>query len=275
VAIKDILVAIAPRDEADPGRDYALSMAGACGAHVTAAAYPIVPDIPGSFYADFPVGLEGNLQDEAEATVTAARERFEQAARRAGVDHSFHGFSGTVETATTDFAARLRTADLGILTQHKAGERERVGDLFMEGALFRSGRPVIVVPRAHGGTFSAERVLIAWDGSVHASRAVAGAMPLLKAGAAIEVFTVEELSKGRDFRGSALVEHLRRHGLDASIAQRNVSDIPAEIVRQAELSRASLVVMGGYGHSRFREFVFGGATQLMLRRMPVPVLMAH
>jgi nucleotide-binding universal stress UspA family protein len=117
--------------------------------------------------------------------------------------------------------------------------------------------------------------LIAWDGSVHASRAVAGAMPLLKGGTKIEVFTVEEESKGPDFRGSALVTHLRRHSLDAYIAQQDEADIPAAIIKQAELFRASLVVMGGYGHSRFREFVFGGATMLMLQKMPVPVLMAH
>jgi nucleotide-binding universal stress UspA family protein len=99
-------------------------------------------------------------------------------------------------------------------------------------------------------------------------------MPLLE-GADINVFTVEEASKGRDFGGSALVDHFRRHGLNAGVVQRNESDIPAAIVNEAELSRASLVVMGGYGHSRFREFVFGGATRLMLNKMPVPVLMAH
>jgi nucleotide-binding universal stress UspA family protein len=275
VTVKDIIVAISSRDAADPGRDYALSMASACGAHVTAATYPIVPEIPGTLYPGFAANLAKKVQDEAEASAKAARARFEQAARNAHVDSSFYGFSASVPIATTDFAARLRTADIGILTQHKTGELERVGDLFMEGALFRSGRPVIIVPRGHSGRFSTERVLIAWDGSVHATRAVAGVMPLLKGGADIRVFTVEEASKGDDFRGSALVNHLRRHGLNADIAQQDESDIPAAIIKEAELTRASLVVMGGYGHSRFREFVFGGATRLMLRKMPVPVLMAH
>ena len=169
---------------------------------------------------------------------------------------------------------RLRTADVGVLTQHKSDDPERFGHLFVEGALFRSGRPVIIVPRGHTGRFSTKRVLIAWDGSIHATRAVAGAMPLLE-GAEINVFTVEEASKGREFRGSALVDHLRRHGLAAAIAQRNEPDIPAAIIKEAEVSRASLVVMGGYGHSRFREFVFGGVTRLMLSEMPAPVLMAH
>jgi nucleotide-binding universal stress UspA family protein len=274
MTIKDVLVALAPRDEMDPARDYAVSMARAYGAHLTAAAYAIVPATPGSLYPDFVAGLVKNVQDEAEAAVKAAREKFEQAARDAGVKHSFHGFSSFVHAATDDFAVRLRTADIGVLTQHKADDPERFGDFFAEGALFRSGRPVIIVPRGYNASFSTERVLIAWDASVHATRAVAGAMPLFER-ANIEVFTGEEASKGRDLRGSALVDYLHRHGLDAALAQRNEPDIPEAIIKEAELFRASLVVMGGYGHSRFREFVFGGATRLMLSKMSVPVLMAH
>jgi nucleotide-binding universal stress UspA family protein len=274
MAVKDILVALAPRDEADPAREYALSVARVYGAHLTAAAYPVVPQIPGTLYPDFAAAFAKKVQDEAEASVKVARERFGKAAQKAGVNYSFHGFSSSIYAITTDFAERLRTSDIGILTQHKADDPERVGDVFIEGALFRSGRPIVIVPRGHGGRFSLERVLIAWDGSIHATRAVAGAMPLLER-ATIEVFTVEEASKGHDFRGNALVEHLRRHGFDATLADRHDPDIAEAIIREAGLFRASLVVMGGYGHSRFRELVFGGATRAMLGKMPVPVLMAH
>jgi nucleotide-binding universal stress UspA family protein len=271
--IKDILVALAPRDEADPARDYALAMASAHRAHVTAAAYPIMPEIPGTLYPDLVASVFTDVKQEAETAVKAAQERFEQAARAAAVSHNCHGFSSFVYAATTDFAARLRTTDIGILTQH-ADDPARYGEMFVEAALFRSGRPVMIVPKGHAGGFSTERVLIAWDGSVHATRAVAGSMPLLD-GSDIKVFTVEEASKGHDFRGRALVDHLRRHGLLADLAQRNEPDIAAAIIKEAELFRASLVVMGGYGHSRFREFVFGGATGAVLSEMPAPVLMAH
>jgi nucleotide-binding universal stress UspA family protein len=272
MAIKDILVALAPRADLDPARDYALGMASAHRAHVTAAAYPIIPDVPKGLYPQFVSGLVKQCQDEADAAVKAARATFENAAANAGVSHGFHGFCSSVRAATTDFATRLRTADIAVLTQH-ADEIERVGDLFIEEALLRSGRPIIVVPRGNSAAFSTERVLIAWDGSIHATRAVAGAMSLLER-ASIKVFTVEEAPKG-DFRGSALVDHLRRHGLDAHLAQRNEADAANTIVGEAESFRATLVVMGGYGHSRLREFVFGGATRAMLRNMPAPVLMAH
>jgi nucleotide-binding universal stress UspA family protein len=208
MAIKDIVVALAPRDGADPARDYAVSMAEAYGAQLTAVAYPIVPPIPATLYPDFAAGLAKNIQEQGEAAVKGARERFEQAARAAGIAHSFHGFSSSANAVTTDFAVRLRTADIGILTQHRADDPERFGDMFTEAALFRSGRPVIIVPREHSGKCSTDRVLIAWDGSVHAARAVAAAIPLLQR-ANIEVFTVEEAPKGRDLRGSALIDHLR------------------------------------------------------------------
>jgi nucleotide-binding universal stress UspA family protein len=129
MAIKDILVALAPRDEIDPARNYAIAMASTYHAHLTAAAYPIVPEVPDSvLFPQFAAGLVQKVQDEAEAAVKSAREGFEQAARSASVPTSFHGFSSSVNAVTTDFAVRLCTADIGILTQHKAGDPERFGD---------------------------------------------------------------------------------------------------------------------------------------------------
>jgi nucleotide-binding universal stress UspA family protein len=275
MTIKDILVGLATRDETDPAREFALAMATNYRAHVTAVAYALTPDVPFSVYPEFVSSLAEQVRAEADQAVEAARGKFEKAARNAGIEHTFEKESCSMQFAASNFTARLRTADLGILTQHKSGELERFGDVLLESALFRSGRPLIIVPRGFQGSFSVNRVLIAWDVSIHATRAIAAVAPLMAADATIEVFTVEEPSKGTKFRGSALVQHLRRHGLDAGLAEKRERDVPEAILREIEFFRASLVVMGGYGHSRFREFVFGGATQLMLSNMPVPVLMAH
>jgi nucleotide-binding universal stress UspA family protein len=275
VTIKDILVGLAVRDEADPARDYAFAIARRYGAHVTAMAYSIGPHIPFSVYPEFVSNLAQQAQAEAERAVGAAGERFEKAAQSTGVAHTFHRTSGSAQPAASDFSFRLRTADLGVLTQHQTEDPERYGDVFFEAALFQSGRPVIVVPRGYDRDFSVDRVLIAWDASLHATRAVAAAMPLFSDSSDIQVFTAKEGSKGSDFQGTSLVRHLRFHGLVAGIAERHEADVAQAILREVEGFRASLVVMGGYGHSRFREFVFGGATRLMLSKMPVPVLMAH
>jgi nucleotide-binding universal stress UspA family protein len=275
MTIKDILVGIAIRDDTDPARNFALSIGVKFRAHVTGVAYGFVPDLPFSIYPEFVSDLAQQMQDAADKAVEGARAKFEEAARAQSVEHSFETVSCTVQFAVSDFPSRLRTADLGIVTQHKSGELERFGDLFLESALFQSGRPIIIVPRGYQQPLALDRVLIAWDGSIHATRAVAAAMPLLVPGATIEVFSIEETAKGTDFRGSALVRHLRRHGLDAVLAERRERDLPEAIVREIETFRANLVVMGGYGHSRIKEFVFGGVTRLILNRMPTPVLMAH
>jgi nucleotide-binding universal stress UspA family protein len=274
MSIKDIVVALAPADENDPGRDFALAMALKYSAHVTAAAYAIVPEIPGGASAAVVRGLVSNAKAHVEEQVNEARRRFENAAKSAAVHHHFHGATTSLHVAARAFAQRLRTADIAVMTQHTPNDLEHVGDVFLEAALFGSGRPVILVPKTFRGQFSVERILIAWDGSLHASRAVLGGMPLMN-DAQIQVFSVEETAKGKDFLGSALVEHLRRHQLNAGLAQNNAADIPNAILKEADLFRASLVVMGGYGHSRFREIMFGGATRSMLAEMRCPVLMAH
>lgn len=273
--IKDILLGLAVQDELDPAREFALALAAHYRAHVTAVAYGLIPHLPFSIYPEFVSGLAQQIRAKADQAVEAAHARFEQAARTAGVEHTFEKESCPPQTAAPDFMYRLRTADVGVVTQHKSGELERFGDLFLESALFQSGRPVIIVPRGFRQPFSLDRILIAWDASIHATRAVVAAAPLLAPGATIEVFTVEESSKSTEFRGKALVQNLRRHGLDAGLTERHERDIPEAILREIQIFRANLVVMGGYGHSRVRQFVFGGVTRLMLNKMPVPVLMTH
>jgi nucleotide-binding universal stress UspA family protein len=275
IMIKDILAALAIRDETDPARDYALDMARHYRAHLTAVAYALSPDAPFSIYPGFVSGLAQKVRAEAEQAVLAARERFEAVARSSGVEHSFEQASCSVAEAASNFVYRLRTADIAVMTQHERHDPARFGDVFLDAALFRSGRPVLIVPRGYAGGFSVERVLIAWDASIHATRAVAAAVPFLVAGANVAVITVQEASKAEDFRGSALVEHLRRHGLDAVLTESRERDIPEAILRHAESSRATLLVMGGYGHARFRDFVFGSATRVILDQAPLPVLMAH
>jgi len=275
VPVKDILVGLAPRGQEDPARDFALSMGAQFSAHVTGITYALEPHVPFSIFPQFTAELIGRHRSEAKKEADGARARFVDAATRAGVRHLAMTGQGTVQQATLDFALRLRTADIAVLTQHQPDDLERVGDLFAEAALFQSGRPMIVVPRNYAAGFSAGRIVIAWDGSIHAARAVAAAMPLMSNASEIEVCTIQEAAKGDNLRGNELVTHLRHHGLNVGFAQRNDAEVPEAIAREAEAFRAALVVMGGYGHSRFREFMFGGVTRLMLNTTPVPVLMAH
>lgn len=244
-------------------------------AHVTAVAYALVPEIPFSIYPQFTSGVMQEFRAKAELAAQAAVDRFKHAAHSREVAHSFEQATCPLLEAAADFMYRLRTADIAVMTQHMSGEAERFGDVLFESALFDSGKPVILVPRGHQAQFSVERVLIAWDGSVHATRAVAAAFPFLVESSGVRILTVQERSKGNDFRESALVQHLDRHDVEADLVQRRDRDVPEAILREVASFRATLLIMGGYRHSRFREFLFGGATQLMLNRMTAPVLLAH
>lgn len=276
MAVKSIVVGLAMRGQPeDAGRDYALSMAASLGAKVSGIAYALEPAIPFSVFPEYAAGLLDRHRADALKQAEASQSAFVQAAQKAGVPHACVVERGTLERATARFAQRLRVADMAVLTQHESDDYAKVGDVFMEAGLLYSGRPVIVVPRSYRAEFSAGRVLIAWDGSLSAARALAGVMPLLSDKSRVDVLALREDSKADDLGGGAVVDYLRLHDINAELTAREVMDIPGAILDFADASRASLVAMGGYGKSRFREFIFGGATQLMLKEMNVPALMAH
>jgi nucleotide-binding universal stress UspA family protein len=150
--------------------------------------------------------------------------------------------------------------------------------LIAEAALFESGRPVIVVPYIQKDLFKLDRVMVCWDGSRTAARALADAMPLLEFAKAVEVVIVGNgHKKGEQDPGPAVVQHLAHHGLKAEIKHvpGAESDVASTLLSHAADSSADLMVMGGYGHSRLREFILGGVTRGILGTMTVPVLMSH
>lgn len=149
-----------------------------------------------------------------------------------------------------------------------------------ETVLFGSGRPVLVYPETAeitaGDNFGC--VAIAWDGSRAAARAVADGLPLLKAAGEVRIFTALG-EKPQTVKGTAdeLVRHLRTHGIEAGVDERLDHDraIGCRLSDYIEETNPDLLVMGGYGHARLREFVLGGATEAVLGAPPCPVLMSH
>ena len=151
-------------------------------------------------------------------------------------------------------------------------------ELLIEGALFESGRPVVVVPFVQTQAVTLERVLVCWDGSRPATRAIADALPFLRRAKAIDIVAVSgERGKGSELVGTNMARHLARHGL--AVALKRVSsgdvDVPAAIRAQVAETGADFMVMGGYGHSRLREFILGGVTRTILTSSTIPVLMSH
>jgi len=150
--------------------------------------------------------------------------------------------------------------------------------LIVEGALFGSGRPVVVVPYILKAPLKLDRVMVCWDASRNAARAVADAMPFLARAKAVDIVIVaSERPKSDAIPGAAIGQHLARHGLNVEVKRivATGADVASTILSHAADSAADFIVMGGYGHSRLREFIWGGATRGILGAMTVPVLMSH
>lgn len=173
-----------------------------------------------------------------------------------------------------------RYADVAVMTRPSEGAGVELREEIIEGVLFHSGRPALIAPPGWKGASVGKRVVIAWDASREATRALSEADDLLEFAEAVTVVTVDAKPKmfgHGDQPGANIAGHLARRGLPAKVqnvdsAGRSAS---ATILDTAQALNADLIVMGGYAHSRLRELVFGGATRELLRNTTVPLLMAH
>ncbi len=166
----------------------------------------------------------------------------------------------------------VRLADMCILAPTPSDERvDR--EMIMHAALFESGRPVLVAP-AVAPQGIGRRIVVAWNGSQEAARAVAVAMPLLQAAEAVFVVTArvdDDAPSPTD-----LVRTLEINGIQASGSTVTATDdVAAVLVAEARKLNADLLVIGAYSHSRLREFVLGGVTRDLIESVELPVLMVH
>lgn len=152
-------------------------------------------------------------------------------------------------------------------------------DAAFEAALFKSGRPVLVMPREWSSGDIGSQPIIAWNGKREAARAVADAAPFLQEAKSVHVVTVDAQPafEGAPAPGVDIAAHLTRRGLKVDLRQVDGEGASAEsiILQEARAVGADLIVMGGFGHSRLRQFVFGGVTRALWRSAPLPLLMSH
>lgn len=264
--LKDIILHLERDHSRDIGRDFAASMAEIFSAHLTAVIFNFEANIPADALAD--------LFAESEAEAHDAIARFELAMKRGDLSAETRLVLGTPKT----FSEMARCFDLSIVMQsddHKGINNS----ILIETTLFDSGRPLIIVPSTQRETLELEKVVCCWDGSRTAARAINDALPFLKKATAVELLIVEDEKTPNEqiLRGTEIGRHLARHDIKVGVETIPAADMD---VANAVLSHiaggpTSLLVMGGYGHSRLREFVFGGVTRRMLSAMTVPVFMSH
>jgi len=273
--VKDIVVNLTGGQPQDFAADYAISAASAFGAHIVGVGFIYEPIIPGSVLGGVPTDLIEVQRDENTKSAKAAIARFEAAVQQGGISFDSRLLDASIAGAADLFGRIARRFDLAVVgqaqRQHGASE-----ELLIEGALFGSGRPVIVVPHIQKQGLTLDRVLACWDGSRPAARAIADAIPFLTRAKNVEIVVVTGERDG-EITGVNMSRHLARHGVTVEIkrlAAGNVG-VQAAILAHAADSGADFMVLGGYGHSRLREFILGGVTRSILASMPVPVLMSH
>jgi nucleotide-binding universal stress UspA family protein len=281
MSYKDLLVVLDSNASARERIEIAVALAERFSAHLIGL-YPLpMPEAPRHFgYFDpallnpFFEELRARARDAADET----RNVFERIASLRGVSAEWREIP---EGADADPALHARYADLTILGQldPDSGKPETFRPR-PEQVTLASGRPILVVPYVGNFPSLGRRVVIGWNASQEAARAVSGAMPLLTAADIVTVLTVDPREGPRahgELPGADISLHLARHGVKAEIERTVSADLPVGEVllsRAADLG-ADLLVMGAYGHSRARELLLGGATRSLLRSMTLPVLMSH
>ncbi|MEO1331176.1 MAG: universal stress protein [Pseudomonadota bacterium] len=278
---KTILLHLSDDDAAETRRAHAAALARRfdaklVGLALAAPAHPLTlasPEAMGEVWAE--------ISAQSDERADALRTRFAEAMSAEGV--RFEARAARAPGLAADaFALHARYADLSVLASPAAAgspaEREE-RDQAIRGALFESGRPVLLLPETGLPDGRAREALIAWDGRKEAARALRDALPLLADVEGAEVCTVETLfDDGPDNDGASLAasEYLAAHGVpvDANTLNRSFG-IASALSERARERGSDLLVMGGYGHSRLSEAIFGGVTETLLRESPIPIFMAH
>jgi nucleotide-binding universal stress UspA family protein len=274
--IKDIVVNLGLGAH-DPAGDFAISVANFFEAHTLGVAFSYEPIIPGTVMGGIPPEFIESQRIESDKKARAAATRFEQAAKRAGISAESRIISASISGAADQFGRLGRRFDLVVVGQPER-EKSVPEEVLGEGVLFESGRPVIFVPFIQKAGLKLDRVMVCWDGSRAATRAIADAMPFLQKAKQVEIVMVANgRAKSGEIPGADLGQHLARHGLTVEVKRITSPDIDvtATILSYAADCSADMIVMGGYGHSRLREFILGGATRGILETMTVPTLMSH
>jgi nucleotide-binding universal stress UspA family protein len=285
MALKDILLHLDGSPRSGVRLALASELAQRYQAHLTAV-YVIDPPSPALFYGD-PSGyvdprvieeIMTRLRESAMKLAAPVEETFRDRLRRDALEGEWRFEEGPLPETV---ALHARYADLAIVGQWNPDEGMKPGAAQVPAAtLLSSGRPVLIVPYAGDFAQIGRRVLVAWKSTREAARAVNDAIPILQQANSVTILAVnpEEGGAGEgDLPAADIARHLARHGIKAVAAYTVAKEIAAAdaILNYADDTGADLIVAGGYGHSRLREFAFGGVTRDLLTEMTLPVLLSH
>jgi nucleotide-binding universal stress UspA family protein len=272
---RDLLVHM---DGSQAGRrrlQFAIDLALRTGARLNGLHEMPPPEVPPLYKPSQMDEATANMSLKLASKARAARKVFSEEVAQRLTDTRWFEADGDVVHGISDSA---RYADLVILGQYE-WQGPHVSHLLpiAHSVVLRCGRPVLVVP-ATVGPISFARVAIAWDGSREAVRAVHDALPLLALSQSVEIVTIIRPSAVEsDDDAKHLSAHLSHHGIkiERGVIQIRAEEEPIALRKQIETAHYDLLIMGGYSHPMWLEFIFGGTTQSMLLSSKIPVLVSH
>ncbi|HEY9019167.1 MAG TPA: universal stress protein [Paracoccaceae bacterium] len=279
MAYKTLFSVITDTALAGPVLDQAIAMATALDAHLDVLCMGLDRTQTGFYYAGAnALILQETItraQEEARAVEAHVRKILSASDVRWSLD------SGVAQLADMGrhVAQRARFSDLVILPKPYGDKRGVELEPILESAMFDGAAPVLMVPEAGPVLTAPRRILLAWNESDEALAAARTALPLLIGAETVRITVIDPPvhSPTRSDPGGLLSQYLSRHGVSCEIdvlskTMPRVSDV---LMRHAADIEADLIVMGAYGHSRFREAILGGATRNMLEHAKIPVFLAH
>ena len=278
--IKDVLLPLVgdPDAAAIAAIDKCMAVAGDIGTQVTAMA--VEQDISVRPKVTISADLENTAAAEGVRSVSDAQgllKAFDAAANRFGVrnEQKLSRLSAAEIPAHFWRAARLKDLSIVPVKSH-GGQSEKI----VEGLIFESGRPILICPEEFAADLAVafDKVVIAWDHTAPAARAVADALPMLQAAASVRIVTATDQETPAELEsGAAVARHLAEHGIAATFEAVPIGGSSVGKVFEAyvKTKAVDLLIMGAYRHSRLNEIVWGGMTKTIIARPPSWVMMSH
>ena len=279
MSYKTIFTAVTDQAIVDSTVEHAAAVADWMQAHLEVMAFGVDRTQTGYYYAGAnAMVLQESLNRATEDSKTLAA-MTRKALNRWGDRWAVEEGVAQLPDIGRHVALRARFADLAVLPKPYGDDHGIELEPILESALFEAQVPALIVPDDVTPKVQPERVVVAWNESPEALRAVRAAMPLLKGASRVNVVIIDPPAHGpnRSDPGGMLSQFLSRHGVNVEIdvLSRTLPRVSDVLLRHVADLDAHMVVMGAYGHSRFREAILGGATRHMLELTPVPVFMAH
>jgi nucleotide-binding universal stress UspA family protein len=279
VAYKSILTILTETNENAAVLNAAVAFAEGSGAHLEVLCLGIDRTQTGYYFA----GATALVHEETVLQAQSEAQAIEQEARkildRSAISWGVEGIVAQSASISGLVARRSRFADLVILPKPYGKDQYADAPVIAESAMFHGNVPVLILADQTALAATPERVVIAWNESPEAMTAVRHALPLLQAATEVDICIIAPERHSPDVAdpGAELSRMLARHGVKVSVSilAQTLPRVSEVIARHVADTDADLLVMGAYGHSRFREAILGGATRNMLEHAEVPVLMAH